>query len=220
MTSLDSPNKLLRTLGLYLHEGFLTRGECLALTTDMTSAEGAPASVYTGDNVDEVKPGTRQSLSVDVSAAVNRMMRSRLGDLREALSRHFGVVLETFEEPQYLVYGHGAFFRAHRDRRRESAQAVDVSPREISVVVLLSRPDTAHGGDYDGGELQFFDLIDAAEWRGLGIACDAAPGLLVAFPANTLHEVTTVTRGCRCAMATWFSGSPARAAAAPVHEIE
>ena len=219
MTSTASPNKLLKALGLYMSDGFLSREECLELTTVMRSAKGVPASVYTSDNAFAVRPGTRRARSVDVTAAIERRMRERFDRIRGALSRHFGLVLEACETPQYLVYEEGAFFRVHRDRRRESATPLEDSSREVSVVVLLSRPDPAHGGDYDGGELRFFDLIEAAEWRGLGIVCEAEPGRLIAFRADTLHEVATITRGCRCAIATWFSRSPTRATAAPSREI-
>jgi predicted 2-oxoglutarate/Fe(II)-dependent dioxygenase YbiX len=36
------------------------------------------------------------------------------------------------------------------------------------------------------------------------VAAQAAPGSLVAFRAETTHEVTTVTHGVRYTIATWF----------------
>ena len=58
--------------------------------------------------------------------------------------------------------------------------------------------------DYTGGALTLYGLVDDPKWRDYGFAVAPAPGLLVAFPSDMLHEVTPVIAGERCTVANWF----------------
>ena len=203
-SKLAHQNNLLKRLGLYIQEAFLTAQECAELTLRMTTATGQAASVYGRASSAEQKLTTRRTSSVDLDAAHDRAMAERFTACRDDLARHFSIALSEHEPAQYLVYRAGSYYRPHRDRRALPAAPDDDTGRRISAVVFLSQPDATGIAGYAGGELRFFDLIDAPEWRGLGLTCEATPGLLVAFPSDVLHEVTDVTRGCRCTIATWF----------------
>jgi SM-20-related protein len=171
----------------------------------MLSAPPEPASVYVGGGESAVKPETRKSLAVDVPAEIDRLVRDRLDARRKDLARHFQLTLERCDAPQYLVYEPGGFFRPHKDTRPSAdTQPLEDAGRLVSAVIFLSTPDAAKAADYAGGELRLFDLVDDPKWRGIGLAGDAAPGLLLAFRSDTIHEVTEVTRGVRCAIAAWF----------------
>jgi SM-20-related protein len=198
-----SRNTILKTLGLFVEPDCLPADLCQNLREAMLAAPGAPASVDVNDTDSAVERHARLALSVDVPASLGAIVQRRLDARRDDLARHFGVNLATCEEPQYLVYEPGGLYRPHVDAR----PAVDrpgQQSRLVSVVIFLSTPETAGRGDYEGGELRLFNLVDGPEWRGVGLACDAVPGLLLAFRSDTIHEVTTVTRGFRCAIATWF----------------
>lgn len=57
----------------------------------------------------------------------------------------------------------------------------------------------SRAGDHRGGALVFH------AWRaGKSLPFHGVPGTLVAFRAETTHEVTPVTRGERLAIAGWY----------------
>jgi SM-20-related protein len=200
-----SRNKLLQTLGLYVEPGCLTAPECRAVLDKLLSAPREAASVYVTDRTSAVKPETRSASCVDVPEALDRLVRDRLEARRADLGRHFGVPLSRCETPQYLVYETGGFFRPHVDAPPRSTPGDrEDAGRRVSVVIFLSTPDAAERGDYGGGELRLFNLVDDPQWRGIGLAGEPKPGLLLAFRSDTIHEVTEVTRGVRCAIAAWF----------------
>jgi PKHD-type hydroxylase len=66
--------------------------------------------------------------------------------------------------------------------------------RKLSIVLQLSDPN-----EYEGGELQLLT-------SGKPITMQKKKGLIVAFPAWTLHQVTPVVKGTRQTLVTWVSG--------------
>jgi PKHD-type hydroxylase len=63
--------------------------------------------------------------------------------------------------------------------------------RDVSFTLFLSDP-----ADYDGGALTIVDAMGEREFR-------PPAGSLIGYPATTLHRVTKVTRGRRCAAVGW-----------------
>lgn len=94
--------------------------------------------------------------------------------------------------PMFNRYEGGMAFGSHVDG------AIRISPQngqrmrtDVSATLFLSDPDS-----YDGGELQVEDTY--------GIQSVKLPaGDLVLYPANSLHQVTAVTRGTRLASFFW-----------------
>jgi SM-20-related protein len=73
----------------------------------------------------------------------------------------------------------------------------------VSVVIFLSRQtDERDDGDYGGGSLVFSDWRPGSN-RG-PFHLGGEPGTLVAFRAETTHEVTPVTHGERLSIACWY----------------
>lgn len=66
--------------------------------------------------------------------------------------------------------------------------------RKLSLVLQLSDPK-----DYQGGELQLLTRKEP-------IIIQKKRGLITAFPAWTLHQVTPVIKGTRQTLVTWISG--------------
>ena len=200
-----SLNNVLKTLGLFVEPGCLPHDLCDELLKRMLEARGEAATVFAGDNESAVKPEARSTMSIDLSPALDLVVRERLEARRGDLSRHFGVALQAFEPPQYVRYHTGGFFRAHVDARpRAGMRDAEDAGRLVSAVIFLSAPDSTEPRDYAGGELRLFNLVNEPAWQGVGFPCDPEPGLLLAFRSDTIHEVTPVTRGSRCAIATWF----------------
>ena len=95
--------------------------------------------------------------------------------------------------PLFNRYEGGGYYGPHIDG---AIRPVDGASRRIrtdlSMTVMLSDPQT-----YDGGELRIVDLAG-----GRSIKLPAGDAIL--YPANSVHHVTPVTRGCRLAAFTWI----------------
>jgi predicted 2-oxoglutarate/Fe(II)-dependent dioxygenase YbiX len=188
-------HELLKRLGLYVESGFLSPQICKATVQEMTEGPRAPAQI-TVDGATATDTGIRRALSVDVPPGTAAVVDAALTAVKPRLERHFALTLHGHEPPHYLVYERGAFFVAHRDRPRSGAS--ELSARRVSVVLFLN-------DDFSGGALTFYDLIAGDEWRGVGLPCEPAAGLLVAFRSEMIHEVQAVTGGQRCTIVSWFS---------------
>jgi SM-20-related protein len=167
-----------------------------AILAEVRNAPASAATVYGGRSA--VESNVRRTKRLDVSPATRDFVVQRLMEQKDAIASHFGVSVDECEEPQLWRYEQGDFFVAHQDGNTPLIRD-DTRFRKISIVIFLS-----DRGDYDGGELQLhgkypdFDLRERAP---------AEPGTLVAFPAETTHEVTPLTRGERFTIASWFRAS-------------
>jgi predicted 2-oxoglutarate/Fe(II)-dependent dioxygenase YbiX len=201
-------NQLLAQAGVFFRPHFLTQEQCAQLRAAMQASPAEPATVYVGKDEARVDERQRRTLSTEVGVDIADPIDEALDGLRPTLEAHFGMALGERERSYYLLYGPGSFFRPHRDRRARTLEEVDERPgpdRRISVVVLLNGPDGGGDHGFGGGELRFFPLMTEPGWQDVGIACDAEAGLLIAFRADVIHEVTEVTKGQRCSIATWFA---------------
>ena len=114
--------------------------------------------------------------------------------------------LAAHEGPTLLMYQPGGFYEPHVDRA-DNDEGISPSRRRVSVVIFLNGMNPEPGpGDYAGGALTFYGLVDDPAWRSVGFALDPLPGLLVAFPSHIVHEVRPVTAGDRYTIVDWFTG--------------
>ena len=115
-----------------------------------------------------------------------------------ALSQHFGDMLTDCEPPQFLRYKKGDFFVRHQDGNPRQDDFNHLKVRRISIVVFLNGSSGEPQADsYTGGTLNFYD-----QTKEFGL--EGETGLLVAFTADTFHEVIPVTSGERFTIITWF----------------
>ena len=177
-------------------EDFLDEPTRAELVAELRAAHGAPSTVLSADaggRMDTARKSTRVTVSPQTRARVRRALMDR----KAQIEAHFGVAVTECEEPQFLRYETGDYFVPHQDGNTPMVWD-DSRFRRISVVIFLSQraeepaPDT-----YGGGMLVFHSPQMRA-------AADATPGSLVAFRAETTHEVTPVTHGVRYTIATWF----------------
>jgi SM-20-related protein len=175
-----------------------TRDDILA---QMRLAGGGPATVYGKKAAGAVESDVRKATRVLVSKEICERVMRQLMDRKRAIGEHFGITLGECEEPQFLRYQVGDFFVAHQDGN--TPLIFDQSRfRKISIVIFLSTQAAEPTTDtYGGGSLLFHGPYSGPNVR-LPVA--AAPGALVAFRAETTHEVTPVTHGERYTIVSWF----------------
>jgi len=168
-----------------------------AIVAELKSSEASPATIYGRTPSASIDQNTRRTLRVKPSAATIDLVTRRLWECKEAVEEYFAVTLNECEEPQFLHYREGDFFVAHQDGNTGLLR-LDSERRLISTVIFLSREsEVPEPNTYCGGSLVFTDLRNRFHMR-------AEPGTLVAFRAETTHEVTPVTHGERYSIASWY----------------
>jgi SM-20-related protein len=185
---------------LLLVRDFLDAAACARVAAGMRAAGERPAVVYGLGAAGTVDGRVRRAARVSPAAETVEFVRRRLAECMEEVGAHFGVRLTGSEEPQFLRYREGDFFVAHQDGNTGLTR-LETEARRVSVVIFLSRQAEApEPGAYTGGALVFTD------WRGRHkeFRLGGEPGLLVAFRAETTHEVTPVTHGERLSIASWY----------------
>ena len=188
---------------LYLDGEFFDQQQCSELIAELAVAREAPASVYGRGQAGAVDERVRKVARLAPSQDTVARVTQRFVDARGAVAAHFGVALTTCEDPQFLRYREGDCFVAHQDGNTGMLLSDTEQSRKVSVVIFLSRPSEVPKPDsYGGGALVF------SEWRpgrkGGRYALAANAGMLVAFTADTTHEVTPVAWGDRYSIVSWY----------------
>ncbi len=135
--------------------------------------------------------GARRASSVDVDADTVALVERALDSHRETLAAFFSKPLTEREGAGFLRYGPGGFYGPHRDRG-VVASWPGAARRTVAVVVFLN-------DGFTGGMLRVFGEDNAR-------AIVPQEGTLVAFAADTLHEVAPVVEGTRDTVVDWFYG--------------
>ena len=175
-----------------------TRAELVA---ELDRAAGAPATVLSGDPGGRVDSAARRTTRVAVPDETRARVKERLMARKEQIEAHFGLSLGECEEPQFLRYETGDYFVPHQDGTTPMVYD-DSRFRRVSAVIFLSeKSEEPAAGAYGGGALVFHGPYTGPPER---VTASAAPGALVAFRAETTHEVTPVIHGVRYTVATWF----------------
>jgi predicted 2-oxoglutarate/Fe(II)-dependent dioxygenase YbiX len=176
----------------------LDEAACEALRAELRAAAGSAAGLLgRSEPAERIRKVTRANIPAATCARVTRLLIEQKG----ALERHFGLALGECEEPQFLRYQAGDFFVPHQDGNTPLVHD-DSRFRKISVVLFLSTPsEEPLPGSYGGGDLVLHGPYSGPELR---VPVDASPGTLVAFRAETTHEVTPVTHGERFTIVSWY----------------
>ncbi|MCM3872371.1 MAG: 2OG-Fe(II) oxygenase [Pyrinomonadaceae bacterium] len=187
---------------LFMLRGFLDERTCDEIVAEMTVGGGTPATIYGQGSSGSVNERVRKAVSQTPSRETVGSVRRRLLECKHEVEQHFGVSLNSCEEPQFLRYRVGDFFVAHQDGNTGLLR-LDSEARRVSVVIFLStQAENPKEGCYSGGSLVFHDWRAAEGDRELRFAGEA--GTLVAFRSETTHEVTPVTHGERYSIASWY----------------
>lgn len=175
---------------LFLLPNFLDPDRCAGLRAELALAPATQAPVYIEGTEGSIHESIRKTTSLHPAGETVGEIRERLLGQKPALERHFGTSLTDCERPQFLRYVTGDFFVRHQDGNSQQLDFDHLRVRRISIVVFLN-------DSYSGGSLTFSDPATTFALRG-------ETGLLVAFRADTFHEVPPVTSGERFTIISWF----------------
>jgi SM-20-related protein len=177
--------------------GVLDEAACAALHIELSAAGGSAAALLSG----EVRPLVRRVTRIAAPVETSKWVTQLIMDQKGTLERHFGLALTACEPPQFLHYQEGDFFVPHQDGNTPLIHD-DSRFRKISVVLFLSAQANEPAPDrYGGGALVLHGPYLGPTLR---VTMPNAPGTLVAYRAETTHEVTPVTHGERFTIVSWF----------------
>ena len=175
---------------LFLLPDFLDAAMCASLTAELAEAPTTQAPVYIEGTEGVIHETVRKTTSLHPADETFSQVHERLLTQKSALESHFGLQLHDCERPQFLRYVEGDFFVRHQDGNTHQLDFDHLRVRRISIVVFLN-------DSFSGGALTFYDSAGAFSLPG-------QTGLLVAFTADTFHEVLPVTAGERFTIISWF----------------
>ena len=183
---------------LFLLRNFLDADACASLRAELNLSLTTQAPVYIEGTEGTIHESIRKTTSLHPSAETISEVHDRLLRQKSALETHFHLNLTDCEPPQFLRYEKGDFFVRHQDGNTKQLDFDHLRVRRISIVVFLN--DFAvepEANCYSGGLLNFYDQQGTYGLPG-------ETGMLVAFSADTLHEVSPVTGGERFTIISWF----------------
>ena len=175
--------------------GFLSPAHCSEIRLGMDSGEVEPAEVLGGGIRRD--SAARVASLIEPPESLTRDIETKLEACRARVAEALAISLGRREGAGFIRYPAGGFYRAHRDRG-DDPQWEPAARRAAAIVVFLNdaRAD-GPAGEFDGGLLRLYlpqgtiDVVPEA-------------GLLVAFPADVLHEVTEVRDGTRDTIVDWY----------------
>jgi SM-20-related protein len=187
------------SLDLFVERGFLDASTLTDVLAAVRASQGRPATVYGRSDSGEVDARVRRTTRLSPPAEVEELVRRLLLARKSAAEEHFGSGLKELEEPQFLRYEAGDYFVAHQDGNTGMLRS-EREERKVSVVIFLNSQSETPGPDTYGGGSLLFHPRGASE----PFNPTAEAGALVAFRAETTHEVTPVTHGERFTIASWY----------------
>jgi SM-20-related protein len=183
---------------LFLLRNFLDADACANLKAELNLSPTTQAPVYIEGTEGTIHENIRKTTSLHPSEETKSQIHERLLSQKSALETHFGLNLNDCEPPQFLRYEKGDFFVRHQDGNTHQLDFDHLRIRRISIVVFLNDFSVEPEANcYSGGLLNFYDQQDTYGLPG-------ETGLLVAFTADTMHEVSAVTSGERFTIISWF----------------
>jgi SM-20-related protein len=185
---------------IHLGRGFFDGETCRGLITELRRSPTVPAVTYGQGDAGSVNERVRKVERLMPTKETVEHVTRRLIDYRQKVEEHFGISLSGCEEPQFLRYRVGDFFVAHQDGNTGLVRLETDRSRRISISIFLNRQsETPEPDAHCGGSLVFSDWRADRELRLTG-----ETGTLVAFRAETTHEVIPVTHGERYAIVSWY----------------
>lgn len=178
---------------------------CAAIKRELSSSPTTPAPVYIEGSTDLVHQDVRRTTSLHPSDETISQIHDRLFHQKASLEDHFDLKLVDCERPQFLHYRKGDFFVRHQDGNSDQLEFDHLRVRRISIVVFLNGSSLEPEADtFCGGSLNFYDNDYVPGSESPVFSLKGEIGLLVAFAADTIHEVIPVSGGERFTIISWF----------------
>lgn len=187
-----------------IHPGAFTARQCERIVTCGLELDAEVAALEDGESGvsdESIRRSHTAWIGPDDST---QWMFDKLAKVAARANRRYGFELTGFgEDLQFTHYVQaGSFYEWHQD-----GLDGDVATRKLSIVVQLSDPC-----DYEGGELQFFDVVNDYDDDQLAAYTHLAAqrGTAVVFPSFEYHRVLPLRSGARYSLVCWVSGPPFR----------
>lgn len=188
-------------IDLFIIRDYLDAARRAEIVAELKLAGGGAATVYGKQEAGAVEPRVRKATRLAVATETRARLRGQLLERKRPLEEHFGITLSECEEPQFLRYEEGDYFVAHQDGNTPLIFD-DSRHRKVSVVIFLNSQSQEPAPEtYGGGALVFHGPYHEPPLR---VPVAAAPGTLVAFRAETTHEVAPVIHGERYTIVSWY----------------
>jgi SM-20-related protein len=192
-------------LGVFVRPGFLDEDACAWLRAEARAARRVPGVVGVEADKFEIDSRSRSTDIAKVSSEAESLVFERLDVVTPEIEQHFSLKAEGRQPVQFLVYGEGDFFGAHRDRDDSDEAADFARARRVSIVTFLNGQSEEPAPEaFGGGELTFYGLLGEEPGSEVGLPIQAETGLLVAFDSELPHQVTAITHGQRYTVVTWL----------------
>ncbi|HEV7460783.1 MAG TPA: 2OG-Fe(II) oxygenase [Solirubrobacteraceae bacterium] len=191
---------LLPRLGVFIKQDFFEASFRDELRAQMRETRDRPSPVGSPDGPIAVDEAQRKSRLVDLPETACGAVSERLLAVQPEVEQHFGDRYTACRPPQFLLYGPGHYHKPHVDWYDEEQWE-----RRVSMLTFLNgeSADEEDADSFTGGALVLYGLFgDRARDRGIPIS--GRPGMLVGFRADTIHEVSPVTRGRRYCTLSWL----------------
>jgi predicted 2-oxoglutarate/Fe(II)-dependent dioxygenase YbiX len=175
---------------------FLSQEVCASVRAAMDRGAADPAEIL--EDAFEHQDHVRRTLSIEVDRTTLAAVEQAFEAARPQLAALSGMTLGVREGTGFLRYLPGGFYRPHRDRG-DVPSWPGAAHRQLALVVFLNTArDAGDPEGFTGGVLRLYPDDSGP--------IDIAPseGVLVAFPATVLHEVTRVGDAVRDAVVDWF----------------
>lgn len=180
---------------LFLLRDFLDPETCASVRLEADSSPTTQAPVYIEGSPGVIHETIRKTTSFHPSEETVELVHGRLLQQKSLLEEHFGHSLTDCERPQFLRYEKGDFFVRHQDGNTKQLDFDHLRIRRISIVVFLNE-------GFSGGALNFYEESSVDGPKHFDLSGET--GLLVAFKADTFHEVSPVIDGERFTIISWF----------------
>ena len=185
-------------------EDFFEADLCRELRAEARANARTQASVINQGMV-TIDKDVRSTQMATMDTPSSSRTETRLLEFKPELEKHFNVTLKGCHKSQYLIYRPGDFFQPHRDNNHNPPDTEEVRSRQVAVVVFLNDASKEPAPEtYGGGALAFYELMDDPRCQAIGFPVSGKSGLLIAFPADLMHEVAPITHGERYTVVTWF----------------
>jgi predicted 2-oxoglutarate/Fe(II)-dependent dioxygenase YbiX len=195
---------LFKKLGLYVEPKLFSAELCEEIAAEMQRVPQDPLRVVDGDTAKHrMKLNVRRTKGASVSDSLVKSTHDVLQSLIEPLRNHFGLDLSGCEQPQFLVYTEGDYFKPHSDSDYSEEKPQYIRDRKLSVIVFVTGYSAELDG-FQGGELVFHGLLNDPRGKKFGFPLRGEAGMCIAFPSNVVHEVTPIAKGKRCTIVSWF----------------
>ena len=183
---------------IFVAEQAMDDATCRRVQAAMDVGVREPSEVI-GDDMALVED-VRRACHIEVPPAIFELIDAHLDAQRPAIGTFFQWRLGGREGFNLLRYESGGFYKPHVDRADLPAWP-PAARRALTVILFLESSREADAdGSFNGGILRLFP-----EGEDAPVEIVPRRGMLVAFPADTVHEVTLVEDGYRDTVVDWFS---------------